>query len=197
MPRTPTVSLRGREALRKLTLSAMFIAIGLVLPFFTGQIQQIGNMLLPMHIPVLLCGLVCGWQYGAVVGFLLPLMRSLLFGMPPLYPVAAAMAVELCVYGFSIGLLYGLFKKQNLLTVYAALIPAMLLGRAAWALAQTVLLGMDGKAFTLQAFLAGAFLNAIPGILLQIILIPAVMSTLHLTGLHRFKRGMDTEDGQG
>ena len=65
-----------KKSIKNMTLSAMFMAIGIVLPFFTGQIPRIGNMLLPMHIPVFLCGLICGWQYGAVVGFLLPLLRS-------------------------------------------------------------------------------------------------------------------------
>ena len=69
---------------QNLALSAMFMAIGLVLPFLTGQIPQIGSMLLPMHLPVLLCGLICGWQYGGLVGFVLPLLRYLLFGMPHL-----------------------------------------------------------------------------------------------------------------
>lgn len=184
---------KSREALRRLVLSAMFLAIGLILPFFTGQIQQIGNMLLPMHIPVLLCGLICGWQYGAVVGAVLPVIRSLIFGMPPLFPTAVSMAVELCVYGLTVGFLYGLFRKQNLFSVYIALIPSMLLGRIAWGGAQYVLLSMDGNIFTLQAFWAGAFLNAVPGIILQLLLIPAIMSTLHLTGLNRFQRRPDKE----
>ena len=188
-PRLP-----GREALRRLVLSAMFLAIGLVLPFFTGQIQQIGNMLLPMHIPVMLCGLICGWQYGAVVGATLPLIRSLLFGMPPIFPTAAAMAVELCIYGLAIGFLYGLFKKQNLAAVYISLIPAMILGRVAWGGAQTVLLSMQDSAFTYKAFLAGALLNAIPGIILQLLLIPAIMTTLHYTGLQRFRSKISGED---
>ena len=81
--------------LKNMTLAALFLALGLVLPFFTGQIPQIGSMLLPMHIPVFLCGLICGWQYGAAVGFVVPLMRSVLFGMPPLFPTATAMAFEL------------------------------------------------------------------------------------------------------
>ena len=188
-PRLP-----GREALRKLVLSAMFRAIGLVLPFFTGQIQQIGNMLLPMHIPVMLCGLICGWQYGAAVGATLPLIRSLLFGMPPIFPTAAAMAVELCIYGLAIGFLYGLFKKQNLAAVYISLVPAMILGRVAWGGAQTVLLSMQDSAFTFKAFLAGALLNAIPGIILQLLLIPAIMTTLHYTGLQRFRSKISGED---
>ena len=85
------------KAVKKVTLSAMFMAIGIVLPFLTGQIRQIGTMLLPMHLPVFLCGLICGWQYGAVVGFVLPLLRSMIFGMPQMYPMALAMAFELAM----------------------------------------------------------------------------------------------------
>ena len=67
-----------KQNTKNLVLAAMFLAIGLVLPFFTGQIPQIGSMLLPMHLPVLLCGLICGWQYGVVVGFVAPLMHAAL-----------------------------------------------------------------------------------------------------------------------
>lgn len=90
----------------KLTLSAMFLALGFVLPFFTGQIPQIGNMLLPMHLPVLLCGLICGWQYGLVIGLCLPLVRSMIFGMPPIFPTGIAMTFELAAYGLIVGLVY-------------------------------------------------------------------------------------------
>lgn len=126
----------------KLTLSAMFLAIGLVLPFLTGQIPQIGKALLPMHIPVFLCGLVCGWQYGAVVGLIVPLLRSVLFSVPVMYPTAVGMAFELFTYGLVSGLIYGCAKKQNVLTVYASMLCAMLAGRAVWAVAQTILLGL-------------------------------------------------------
>ena len=81
-----------KPSLRSLALSAMFLALGLVLPFLTGQIPEIGNLLLPMHLPVLLCGLVCGWKYGLAVGFTTPLLRSMLFGMPTFYPSAVSMA---------------------------------------------------------------------------------------------------------
>ena len=84
-----------RREIRNLVLAAMFVALGLVLPFLTGQVPQIGNMLLPMHLPVLLCGLICGWQYGGVVGFILPPLRYVMFGMPPIFPTGVAMAFEL------------------------------------------------------------------------------------------------------
>lgn len=169
--------------IKNLTLSAMLLAIGIVLPFFTGQIPQIGAMLLPMHIPVFLCGLLCGWPYGAVIGFILPLMRSLLFGRPLFYPNAVAMAIELLTYGLVAGLLYFRSRRQCLATLYRSLLIAMLTGRAVWGIAEVILLGIRGNAFTFETFLAGALFNAIPGIILQLILIPAIMVTLKRAGL--------------
>ena len=170
---------------KKLVLSAMFLALGMVLPFLTGQIQQIGSMLLPMHIPVLLCGFICGWPYGLAVGFILPLLRSVTFGMPPMYPVAIAMAFELATYGFVSGFLYARCRKHSLLAIYACLIAAMIAGRLVWGAAEIVLLGLKGNAFTWQAFLAGAVLNAIPGIIVQLILIPAILLALKKAKLIR------------
>ncbi len=180
----PAVS---HEALRRLTLAAMFLSVGLILPFFTGQIQTIGNMLLPMHLPVLLCGLLCGWPYGAVVGAIVPLLRSVMFGMPLLYPNALSMAVELMVYGLTVGLIYGLFRRQNTGAIYVALVPAMILGRAAWGGMQVLLLGVGDGGFTAAMFLAGALTNAIPGIVLQLVLVPGIMTMLHYTGVIRFR----------
>lgn len=177
-----------KSTTKNLTLSAMFLALGMVLPFLTGQIQQIGNMLLPMHIPVLLCGLICGWQYGAAVGFILPLLRSVTFGMPPMYPVALAMAFELATYGLVSGFLYARSRWQCVIALYRCLIAAMIAGRLVWGVAEIVLLGLRGKAFTWEAFLAGALLNAIPGIILQLVLIPAIMVALNKSGLVTFRR---------
>ncbi len=165
----------------------MFLAIGLLLPFLTGQLKAIGSMLLPMHIPVLLCGLICGWQYGAAVGAILPLLRNLLFGMPPM-PGAISMAFELCTYGLVIGLMYGLSKWKCIISLYRSLIVAMLAGRAVWGVAQYIILGIKGGSFGFEAFMAGAFLNAIPGIILQLIFIPVMMVALDRTGMVRFTK---------
>jgi predicted membrane protein len=177
-----------KNTTQKLTLSAIFIAIGLVLPFFTGQVPQIGNMLLPMHLPVFLCGLICGWPYGLAVGMILPLLRSFAFGMPPLYPIALAMTFELAAYGFVSGFLYGRSRWQCMIALYRSLIAAMLCGRIVWGIAEVILLGIGGNAFTWQMFVAGAVLNAVPGIILQLVLIPAVMVSLHRTGLVPFHK---------
>lgn len=166
----------------RLTLAAMFLALGLLLPFLTGQIPQIGKMLLPMHLPVLLCGLLCGWRYGACIGFVLPPLRSILFGAPVFFPAGTAMAFELMCYGLVIGLLYHRTPRQGLLALYRALLAAMLSGRAVWGLVQTIQLGLFGDGFTLELFLAGAFFQAVPGILLQLLLIPGIMLALERTG---------------
>lgn len=173
---------RHNHSIRKLVLAAMFIAIGIVLPFVTGQIPQVGSMLLPMHIPVLLCGFICGWQYGGLVGFVLPLLRHVMFGMPPLM-TAIAMAFELATYGIVTGLLYRLLPKKNLAMLYVSLISAMLLGRAVWAVVRVVMTSVSGEAFTWKMFMAGAFLNSIPGIVLQLVLIPALVAALNRIGV--------------
>lgn len=177
-----------KTAVRKLTLSAMFLALGMVLPFLTGQIPQIGNMLLPMHIPVFLCALICGWKYGMPMAFVLPLLRSVTFGMPVLYPGALAMAFELAAYAFIVGFLYEHSRWQCIRALYRCMIAAMVGGRLVWGLVQSVLLGLGGNSLGFQAFLASAFLNAVPGIILQLILIPAVMVQLDRTKLVPFKR---------
>lgn len=164
--------------LKKLILSALFLAIGLVLPLLTAQIKEIGDTLLPMHIPVLLCGLICGPWYGLGVGFILPFLRSVIFGMPPIFPNAVWMALELAAYGASIGLMYSRRKKFSNGYLYLSLIVAQLSGRVVWGIAKAVLLGVGGKAFTVTAFITGGFIDALPGIILQLILIPAVMNIL-------------------
>ena len=178
-----------KKNVRNLTMSALFLALGLVLPIFTGQIPQIGSMLLPMHIPVFLCGLICGGPWGALVGLILPLLRSVLFGMPPLFPTAIAMCFELMTYGFVAGFLYSRSRWQCVIALYRSMIASMVAGRLVWGVAQIVLLGLSGSAFTLQAFMAGALQdNAIPGIVLQLLLIPAIMVALNRTGLVPFKQ---------
>lgn len=169
--------MKNKTSVQKLTLSAVFLALGIVLPFLTGQIPTIGNMLLPMHIPVLLCGFVCGWKWGLVTGFVLPIMRSALFSMPPMMPVAMAMAFEMATYGAVTGFLYEKLSK-SMISVYTSLIAAMAAGRLIWGAVSILLYGMIGKIFGWQIFLGGAVLNAVPGIILQLILIPAVILTL-------------------
>ena len=162
---------------KKLVLSGLFLALALVLPFFTGQIPQIGGMLCPMHLPVILCGFVCGGGWGAAVGFVAPLLRYLLFQMPPIYPNGLAMAFEMAVYGFVCGWLY-LRLSGHKWRIYPALISAMVLGRVVWGIARLILAGLSAQRFTMAAFISGALLTAIPGILLQLVLVPLLVTAL-------------------
>ena len=114
-----------KENLYKMLLSAMFLSLGIVLPFFTSQIKEIGDTLLPMHLPVMLCGLFCGHWYGLAVGFITPLLRGLLFGMPPIYPSGIWMAFELATYGFVIGFLYLKLKKKTLISRIFFILPVI------------------------------------------------------------------------
>ena len=165
-----------RFSTKNMVTAAVFLALGMVLPFFTGQIPTIGSMLLPMHIPVLICGYVC-WQWGLLVGLIVPILRSMTLGMPPMMPVAAAMAFELAAYGASTGLLYEKLEK-NTISIYISLIGAMIFGRIVWGLVSMVLYGIMGNAFSVQIFLSGALLKAVPGIILQLVLIPVIIITL-------------------
>ncbi len=177
-----------RKLIKKTVLSALFLAIGIVLPLLTGQIKEFGDSLLPMHLPVMLCGFICGHKYGAAVGLIMPFLRSAIFGMPPMYPNAVWMALELATYGFIIGLVYKNRKSDKILWVYTSLIIAMLSGRVVWGISKALLLGIKGSTFTFSAFLVGGFVDAFLGIVLQLVLIPSVMMILK-----KFKVGGSTK----
>lgn len=160
--------------IKQLSLSAFFLALGLVLPFaFHSFGPQAGTIFLPMHIPVLLCGFVCGSSYGALVGALTPLLSATLTGMPPLMPTGIAMCLELLTYGF----ISGLLVKR--LPLYPTLIITMLAGRVVSGCVNLLLLSMAGKAYTLSIFLTTAFVTAIPGILLQLAVVPLLVHVIY------------------
>lgn len=165
---------------KKLVTSALMLSMALVLPFFTGQIPEIGNMLLPMHLPVLLAGYIVGGPSAMMVGAIAPVLRSVIWGMPPMFPKAVGMAFELAVYGFVSGTLYSKSQK-NTKAVFVSLIAAMIAGRLVWGVVSLILYGIMGNVFTIVLFVTEAFVNAIPGIILQLVLIPLLVSALKKT----------------
>lgn len=169
--------MKKRNNIKKLTLSAMFLALAFVMPFLTGQIPKIGSMLCPMHIPVLLCGFFCGAPWGLIVGFVAPILRSFALGMPPMFPTAFCMAFELATYGFIAGWLHNKLPKKKV-NAYVSLLGAMVIGRLVWGITMFCCMGFDASKFGLSVFLAGAVLNAVPGIIAQIVLIPVLVITL-------------------
>lgn len=171
-----------------MVLAAMFLALGMILPFFTGQIQIIGSMLLPMHLPVLLCGFICGWKYGLIVGIILPLLRSASFGMPVMFPTAVVMAIELGTYGFVSGWLYSHSKWQCPKAIYRCLIAAMLAGRVMYGLAMASVMALMGEHYSVAIFMTTAFMEGLLGMGIQLLLIPALMVVLNSQGIIRYRR---------
>jgi hypothetical protein len=146
-----------------------------------------------MHIPVLLCGFLCGGLYGVVIGAAAPLLSSFLFGMPPLYPTGVAMVFELAAYGCIAGILFKLLIKRigktsglKIVTVYITLIISMLCGRVVWGIAQLLMTTFTQDAFTFAAFIAGAFTGAVPAIITHIIAIPIIVVALMQAKLINF-----------
>ncbi len=166
-----------RSKTQKMVSTALLMALGLVLPSFF-HLFGAGPVFLPLHIPVLICGFVCGVPYGAVCGFLLPLLSSALTGMPVLFPVAISMSFELCIYGLASGVFYRIYAKN----IYASLLLSMLCGRLVAGLVNAVLLGFSGGAYSLQIFITSSFLTGIPGMVIQIVIIPVLV--LLLTKAH-------------
>jgi len=171
-----------RTYLQRLTYTALCLALCMVLPFLTGQIPEIGSALCPMHIPVLLGGFLCGPWWAMAAGAVAPLLRFALFGMPPLFPTGFAMCFELATYGLAAGLLYARLPKRRG-RIYGSLIAAMLAGRMVWGVVMALTSGVSGAVFTWTAFMAGAFLNALPGIVVHILLIPGIVVALRRAGL--------------
>lgn len=168
---------KTKSPARDLVLAALFLALAFVLPMITGHVPQIGNMLCPMHFPVLLAGFVLGGPWGLALGLIAPLLRSLLFGMPPMFPIAISMAFEMAAYGVVSGWMYRKVPHTLPMT-YATLVTAMVAGRLVWGAVRFVLAGLTGSSFPFSAFLSGALLTAIPGIIAQLILIPLIVTAL-------------------
>lgn len=169
-----------RNPIKEVAIASLMVAMGIVLPFLTASNPQLGSIFLLMHIPVLIAGLVLGPKYGLIVGMMTPILRSLLFTLPPLYPQALIMMFELGAYGFFIGLAYHHLPKRTI-DVYASLFIALLLGRAVWGIAASIFYPLAGFNFSFQIFLKTAFVTSLPGLGIQIVLIPLVFIYLKRT----------------
>lgn len=171
---------RKNNPLYRLVITAVLLALGMVLPFLTGQIPTIGQMISPLHIPVFICALTCGWGWGAALGVVLPLLRSVVFGMPPLVAVAIPMAVEMAVYGAVTGLLYRLLRRKcpALAGMLIAMIIAMIAGRILGGAAKALVMGLQGTGYTFSAFIAGYFTGTAVGAVIHLFLCPVVALAL-------------------
>lgn len=172
---------------KDLVWAALFLAIGIIIPYIFHVTSLPGQIFLPMHIPVLLCGVILGKRYGLIIGVLLPFINSVLLGMPPIFPIGVSMAFELATYGLVTGILY----KDKKCNIFVSLIGAMFLGRIVSGIANYFLLTVAGNGFVFTAFLTTTFVKAIPGIIIQLILIPVILKAINYV-----KKGQVVVNGQ-
>ena len=172
-----------QSQIKRLVSASLLLAISFVLPYLTGQIPEVGKALLPMHLPILIAGYLCSWRYGAIIGFIAPLLRSIFLGMPPLVPIALCMAFEMAAYGALAGLLYQKIPSKGLARIYISLIGAMIGGRIVWGLFSVPIYALfSSSSFTLALFWSAGFASALPGILLQLVVVPLVVYKLEKGG---------------
>lgn len=171
-----------------LAVAALCVSLGILIPSVFHLFGQVGSVFCPMHIPVIVCGMVCGWKYGGLCGLIVPPLSFLIIGMPPIYPVGVSMMLELCAYGVIAGLLY---KKCN---VFSSLVGAMLGGRVVYGVVNLILTGIAGTSYSLQTFLTAAFVTALPGIVIQLIFIPALIVLLEQVGFLKKKAKPETDE---
>lgn len=166
----------NHTSIRRLVMTALCVALGVVLPQALHAVPNAGNVLLPMHIPVLLCGLTCSWAYGLGCGVLTPLMSHLVTGMPPA-AVLPAMVCELAAYGLISGLAAKyIHTGKRTLDIYIRLVSAMLLGRVVYGVTNALI--FRAGAYSMEVFLTAAFVTALPGIVIQLVLLPALILIL-------------------
>lgn len=163
------------SSVKKLVLAAACIALCIVVPMAFHAIPNGGNMFLPMHIPVLLCGMLCGWPFGLLCGLMGPLLSSLTTGMPPA-AVLPGMMVECAVYGAATGILLKYIRTGTLYAdLYLALVPAMLAGRVVSGIAKALIFA---PGTSMAAWATASFVTGLPGIVIQLLLVPAILFAL-------------------
>lgn len=167
--------MKARNSVRNMTFAAVCVALCVVLPIAFHSIPDAGSVFLPMHIPVLICGMICGWPYGLLCGILGPLLSSAITGMPPV-AILPAMMLECGAYGMVSGLMLKVVRTKNTYAdLYIALIVAMLAGRVVSGIAKALIF-MPGMA--LSAWITASFVTALPGIVIQLAFLPSVVITL-------------------
>lgn len=172
--------MKTMNPIKRMTLAAVCVALCVVLPIAFHSIPNAGSVFLPMHIPVLVCGLICGWPYGLVCGLMGPLLSSAITGMPPI-AILPAMMVECGVYGLVAGLMLKFLRTgKTYADLYIALVAAMLAGRVASGIAKALIFT---PGLAMSAWVASSFVTALPGIVIQLVFLPSVVFMLMKAGI--------------
>ena len=167
---------KTKKYIWEMVISALCVALGIVLPMTMHGIPNAGSILLPMHIPVLLCGLLCGPAYGLACGILTPLLSCVLTSMPS-WGYLPSMLCELAVYGFIAGLLIVLIRTgSQVANVYISLVGAMLLGRVVYGVVNALIFRAGN--YSMEMWLTASFVTALPGIIIQLVVLPLIVLAL-------------------
>ena len=167
--------MRTKNSIKNMTMAAVCVALCVVLPIAFHSIPDAGSVFLPMHIPVLICGMICGWPYGFLCGLVGPLLSSALTGMPPI-AFLPGMMVECAAYGMVSGLMLKyVHTKSTYADLYIALITAMIAGRVISGIAKALIFT---PGLAMSAWITASFVTALPGILIQLVFLPGVVFTL-------------------
>lgn len=161
---------------KKSIITAVCIALCYVIPLMFHGIQNAGSIFCPMHIPVFICGLICGWQYGLLCGIAGPALSSALSSMPPV-AILPSMMVELAVYGTVAGLMMKLVRtKSTYADLYISLIVAIVCGRVLAGLAKALIFARGS--YSMSAWIAGSVVTSWPGTVIQLVFIPTIVFAL-------------------
>lgn len=167
--------MKTMSPIKRMTMAAVCAALCVVLPIAFHSIPDAGSVFLPMHIPVLICGMICGWPYGLLCGLVGPMLSSALTGMPPV-AYLPAMMVECGVYGLVSGLMLKVIRtKHTYADLYIALVAAMLAGRVVSGIAKALIFT---PGLAMSAWVTASFVTALPGIVIQLVFLPSVVFTL-------------------
>ena len=178
------ISVREMFSTRKLVHTALFVSLGIILPLAFHAVPRAGAIFLPMHIPVLLCGIICGFPLGLLCGIMTPILSSMLTSMPAT-AMLPSMICELAVYGTVIAAMWRFLPVKNFyVKTYASLIGAMLCGRATYGILNALIFKAGN--YSASIWLTAAFATSLPGILIQLVAIPAILIALHKARLFDF-----------
>lgn len=168
--------MKKMSPVKKSIITAVCIALCVVLPQAFHAIPNAGSIYCPMHIPVLLCGLICGWQYGLLCGIAGPLVSALITGMPPAAGLPG-MLVECAAYGALTGLMMQLVHTKKVYPdLYISLLVAMLGGRIISGIAKALI--FSAGSYSMTAWVTGSFVTSLPGIIVHLVLIPSIVYAL-------------------
>ena len=166
---------------KKSIITAMCIALCVVLPLAFHFIQNAGSIFSPMHLPVLLCGLICGWYFGLLCGILGPLLSSVLTGMPPV-AYLPNMIIELAVYGLVTGIMMQvLHTKKTYADLYISLIVSLISGRIIAGITQALIFAKGS--YSIKIWATSYFVTCLPGVIIQLLLIPTIFLALEKANL--------------